>query len=346
MGTESEDASNSNAPMEISWQFDYLFDSDKLKSLYSKAKRDQWDAEQDIDWDLQVDPSRPLFGRDVMAVFHVPLVQRLSASQQATLRAHLAAHQLSQILHGEQGALMTAGALTHAVPDHQGKLYAATQAMDEARHVEVFAAYIHKLAVTYPMSLTLKRLIDLTLGADSWVKIAIGMNMVVEGLALGTFHNVLAVTECELLRRIMRGVIRDESRHVGFGNLYVADAIKAMHADEREEVADFAFMAIKLMRDARHRREPDPAFALVLDRSGIDRNDFYKSVLEMRASGQKVELPKDQVHPFKHLMMPALVRVGAVTDRSRKRYEAEGIPVIEERSTLERMETGAPPAMN
>src|SRR4029077_9093866 len=135
------------------------------------------------------------------------------------------------------------------------------------------------------------------------------------------------------------GVLRDESRHVAFGSIYVADAIAAMHADDREDVADFAFTIVDLMRRARRRgAEPDPGFLSVLDQSGIDRADFWKSAAELAASGERFEPPRDLVHPFKHLMMPALVRVGAVTARARERYKAEGIPVWEDKQMLEKFE--------
>jgi hypothetical protein len=341
MSTNWETADILKAPMEICWQFDYEIDSEKLKTLYSKAKKYQWDAEVDLDWSQSVDPSRPVIGEDAFGVFRVPLVHKLSPSQQSQLRAHLAAHQLSQIVHGEQGALMTAAALTHAVPDYEGKLYAATQTMDEARHVEVYERYVRKLAIVYPMGKALKHLIDITLTADHWVKIAVGMNMVVEGLALGSFHNMLQVTTCDLLRKILQGVLRDESRHVAFGALYVGQTMADMHPDEREDIADFAFTAVDLMRKARSRNAPpDEAFLQVLDNCDIDRTDFFASVGEMFASGQKFEMPRDQVHPFKHLMMPALVRVGAVTERTRKRYEEAGIPVWEDKRALEQFEAG------
>jgi len=328
------------SPMEICWQFAYEIDNDKLKALYAKAKKYQWDAEADLDWSYAVDPSRPIMEDDAIGgVMRVPLVQRLNESQRERLLAHLAAHRLSQFLHGEQGALMTAAALTHAVPDYQGKLYAATQTMDEARHVEVYAKYIQKLALVYPMGVALKKIIDLTLTANHWVKIAIGMNLVVEGLALASFHNMLQVTPCALLQQILRGVLRDESRHVAFGSLYVGEALHAMHPDDREDVADFAFEIVNLMRRARKRgAEPDPGFLSVLDNSGIDQRDFWKSVAELATSAERFEPPHDQIHPFKHLMMPALVRVGAITDRARERYRAEGIPVWEDRRALEQFE--------
>ncbi|MET0390601.1 MAG: ferritin-like domain-containing protein [Polyangiales bacterium] len=340
MTTRWETSDVLQSPMEICWQFAYEIDSDKLKALYTKAKQFQWDAEADLDWSLPVDPSRPIMEDDMISgVMRVPLIQGLSKSQRETLLAHLAAHRLSQFLHGEQGALMTAAALTHAVPDYQGKLYAATQTMDEARHVEVYARYIHKLAIVYPMTPVLKAIIDRTLMAQHWVKTAIGMNMIVEGLALASFHNMLRVTPCELLKRILRGVLRDESRHVAFGSLYVGDAVAAMHPDDREDVADFTFEIVRMMRQARQRgAAPDPGFLSVLDNSQIDRDDFMKSVATLLASGQRVEMPRDQIHPFKHLMMPALVRVGVITERARERYKAEGIPVWEDRGKLEQFE--------
>jgi hypothetical protein len=237
---------------------------------------------------------------------------------------------------------MTAAALTHAVPDYEGKLYAATQTMDEARHVEAYEKYVRKLAIVYPMGVWLKELIDDTLVADHWVKIAIGMNMVVEGLALASFHNMRRATSCELLRALTEGVLRDESRHVAFGNVYVGDAIAQMHDDDREDVAQFAFECVKKMvtanRSGRGAVGADPGFLKVLENADIDVEELFGAVKEARAAGHKVEPPSDAVHAFKDLMMPALVRVGAVTDRTRALYEAENIPIYEDPSVLESLE--------
>jgi hypothetical protein len=328
--------------MEICWQFSYEIDSERLKNLYSKAKRLQWDAEEQIDWSQPIDPSRPLIDEDRFGLSQLPFVQRMAKSQQEALRAHIAAYQLSQFLHGEQGALMTAAALTHAVPDYEGKLYAATQTMDEARHVEVYDRYIKKLALIYPMSVALKAVIDTTLKADRWEKIAIGMNMVVEGLALGAFQNMRKSTSCPLLRSIVEGVLRDEARHVAFGNLYVAQAIAKMHPDEREDVADFAFEAITALRNRPGGNSGaigfDPGFVQVLQAVSIDPLDFMRGVAEARAQGARVQPPVDQVHAFRDLMMPALVRVGVITDRVRARYAQAGVKIYEDQSVLRSME--------
>jgi hypothetical protein len=336
-----------SAPMEICWQFDYAIDVEKLRNLYSKAKELQWNAERDLRWDTPIDPSKPIVDEAQFGFQALSVIRKLSKSQRETFTAHVAAHLLSQFLHGEQGALMTAAALTHAVPDYEAKLYAATQTMDEARHVEAYQKYIDKLAIVYPMSPGLKELIDATLTADHWVKIAIGMNMVVEGLALAAFHNMRKQTTCDLLRAITENVLRDEARHVAFGNVYVGETIRDMHADDREDVAQFAFEAIKAMVDnqggvdGRGKRRRDPGFLKVLGESGIDPQDFLASLIEAQQAGLKVERPPGQVHSFKDLMMPALVRVGAVTERTRALFAAEQIPVFEDASVLERMEQQA-----
>jgi len=328
----------------FSWQFDYELGVEKLANLYHKSKRQQWDAAQDINWELPVDPARPLIEDERFNLASMPFVKRLSRSQQETFRAHAGAQRISQFLHGEQGALMTSAALTHAVPDHEGKLYAATQTMDEARHVEAFAGYLRKLAIIYPMSPFLKTLIDNTLRSGHWVKIAIGMNMIVEGLALGAFHNMRRATECALLRQIIEGILRDEARHVAFGNVYVGRAISEMHEDEREDVAQFAFEALLQMANATGRRaaesgqQADPTFALVLENSGIDPADFETGMREAAALGINFERQPGAVHAFKDLMMPALVRVGAITPRTRALLAEEGIRIFDDMSVLESLE--------
>jgi len=330
----------------FSWQFDYEMGVEKLRNLYHKSKKFQWDAATDLDWSLDVDPSKPIIEDERFALARIPFVKRLSQRQQETFRAHVGAQRISQFLHGEQGALMTAAALTHAVPDYEGKLYAATQTMDEARHVEAFEGYVRKLALIYPMSPFLKELIDVTLEADHWVKIAIGMNMIVEGLALGAFHNMRRATQCELLRSILEGVLRDESRHVAFGNVYVGKTIGEMHEDEIEDVAEFAFDALMLMVQSTGRREgrppaPDPTFQLVLENSEIDPMDFVAGMKEAREDGIEFDQAPGTIHPFKDLMMPALVRVGAVTARTREKFASEGVLLFEDATVLEQMEDDA-----
>lgn len=333
-------------PMEIAWSFRYAMSADKVEDLYKRAKQNQWDSDEILPWDTPVDPSKPLIN-DRSDVYHrMPFFQKLSKSQQETFTAHSTAQLLSQFLHGEQGALMTAACVTHSVPDVTAKLYAATQTMDEARHVEVYAKYCDKIAIVYPMSLWLKALIDATLQSDRYEKVMIGMNMIVEGLALGAFNNMYRTTQCELLKKLTFNVMRDESRHVSFGHAFLGPVIAKLPEDEVEDLANFAFQAVSIIfgggQAGTLASRVDPGFMQVLENSNLDPEDFFKGIAEAEAAGVVQELPPGQIHSLKDLMMPALARVGLLTPTVRKKYEEAGIPIFDDPRVLEAMEGGHP----
>lgn len=328
----------------IAWRFDYVQNEQKVEDLYNRAKQNQWDAIEILDWDYEVDPSKPLIGGQDSVYANMSFFKKLNQSQQEKFMAHSTAQLLSQFLHGEQGALMTAAMVTHSVPDAGAKLYAATQTMDEARHVEVYAKYCKKIAMTYPMSPWLKALIDITLQSDKYQKIMIGMNMIVEGLALGAFNNMYRTTSCPLLKGITFNVMRDESRHVSFGHAFLGPVFKTMHQDDVEECAEFAFTAVKHLLTATAggtgASDTDPGFMMVLENCDIDPKDFFASISEAQEEGQFEVTPPGQIHSVKDLMMPALARVGLITDRTRPMYEEAGIPIWDDPTVLNKMEDG------
>jgi len=335
-------------PMNIAWTFDYIMSGDKVEDLYKRAKQNQWDSDELLPWDTVVDPSKPLINARSDVYHRMPFFQKLSKSQQETFTAHSTAQLLSQFLHGEQGALMTAACVTHSVPDATAKMYAATQTMDEARHVEVYAKYCDKIAIVYPMSLWLKALIDATLKSDRYEKVMIGMNMIVEGLALGAFNNMYRTTQCELLKKLTFNVMRDESRHVSFGHAYLGPVIAKLHPDEVEDLAEFAFAAVSILAGGGTAgtlaSRVDPGFMEVLANSNIDPDDLFKGLEEAEALGITQELPPGQIHSLNDLMMPALARVGLLTPSVRKKYEEAGIPIAEDARILNAMEGGHPVA--
>lgn len=336
-------------PMEIAWTFNYDLGNTKIEDLYRRAKQNQWDSDQLLPWNTPVDPSSPLI-TDRSSLYHkMPFFKKLSKSQRETFIAHSTAQLLSQFLHGEQGALMTAACVTHSVPDASAKLYAATQTMDEARHVEVYARYCDKIAMVYPMSPWLKSLIDATLKSDRYEKVMIGMNMIVEGLALGAFNNMYHSTTCPLLKAITFNVMRDESRHVSFGYSYLGPVIAKLNDAEREDLADFAFNAIFLIVQATMKQDAqglasraDPGFMEVLANSGIDADDFFAGLEDAAEQGILQELPPGQVHSLKDLMLPAIARVGLITPRARKKYEEAEIPIFDDVRVLHALEGGTP----
>ncbi len=336
-------------PMEIAWTFAYELGGGKVEDLYKRAKQNQWDSDELLPWDTQVDPSNPLIA-DRSSLYHqMPFFKKLSKSQQETFTAHSTAQLLSQFLHGEQGALMTAACVTHSVPDATAKLYAATQTMDEARHVEVYARYCDKIAMVYPMSPWLKALIDATLKSDRYEKVMIGMNMIVEGLALGAFNNMYHTTNCPLLKALTFNVMRDELRHVSFGHAYLGPVIAKLDEASREDLAEFTFQAVNLIYQATMTggnqglaSRLDPGFVEVLQNSAIDVDDFFKGLDAATALGITQELPPGQIHALKDLMMPAIARVGLITPTARKKYDDAAVPIFDDPRVLQAMEGGAP----
>ena len=323
-------------PMQVSWNFDYESRVAKLDDLYNRAKENQWNAAE-LEWDTPIDPSNPIIAPQQSQYSRMPFFKTLSENQQQTFLAHSTAQVLSQFLHGEQGALLTASTIAHAVPDVKAKYYAATQTVDEARHVEAYDRYVNKIAIHYPVVPWLKQLIDVTLKTRDFHKVMIGMNMIIEGLALGAFNNMYRETEEPLLKSITFNVMRDESRHVSFGHVFLAPAVAAMHPDDREDLAQFAFDAVSIL--IKGQKGPmDTGFLEVLNVSGIDPEDFAAGVKEAAELGITRDLPPGQIHSLKDLMIPALVRAGLVTERSKALFEEAGVPVNADLSVLEAME--------
>ena len=323
-------------PMQVAWNFDYTTDIAKLDDLYGRAKENQWNV-VDLDWDTPIDPSNPIIAADHSQYGRMPFFRRLSSTQQETFMAHSTAQLLSQFLHGEQGALMTAATVTHAVPDMKAKFYAATQTIDEARHVEAYDRYVNKIAIHYPIVPWLKQLVDVTLNTCDFHKVMIGMNMIIEGLALGAFNNMYKQTAEPLLKSITFNVMRDESRHVSFGHVFLTPVVAALHLDDREDLAQFAFDAVKILVEGQQ-QPMDAGFLKVLEVSGIEVDDFVAGMKEADELGITRDLPPGQIHSLQDLMMPALVRAGLVTARTSELFTALGVPVDVDLSVLEAME--------
>ena len=214
------------------------------------------------------------------------------AVQQAAgnLLAHSTAQMLSQFLHGEQGALLTAATVAHGVPDMKAKYYAATQTIDEARHVEAYDRYVNKIAIHYPMVPWLKLLIDTTLQTNNFCKVMIGMNMIIEGLRSGRLQQHVqadrrAAAEIHHLQRDARRVAPRLLRPRLPGTHGCGDA-----PDEREDLAQFAFDAVEISgRPGPAYREPVPARCCEV--SEIDPHDFMAGIKEAAELGITGDLP-------------------------------------------------------
>ncbi|MBI3768598.1 MAG: ferritin-like domain-containing protein [Deltaproteobacteria bacterium] len=237
-------------PSVFTW--DYRTRHEELLRLYEKGKTLQWNASTDIDWSIDVDPERTT-ADEVAAIDGIlALPERLDLHHRRQLDHHFNAFLLSQFLHGEQGALLATAQIVNTMPWPEGKFYAANQVADEARHVEVYRRYLtEKLGLSYAVNPHLHTLLSQIIGESRWDMIYLGMQIMVEGLALAAFGLMRFTAANEpLIQQITSYVMRDEARHVAFGVLSLQDLYtKEMTSTELKEREEFVIEATMLMRN-------------------------------------------------------------------------------------------------
>jgi len=297
---------------ETAYSWNYAATKQELRELYEKAKREQWNGTTQLPWDTPVDPEREIIPQAYNPLEDYGPYRKLSEREVKRLRHAQLAWQLSQFMHGEQGALLVASQLVGAVPRIDAKLYAATQAMDEARHVEVFSRYLQeKIDWQWPINPNLKELLDMILLDRRWDFKYLGMQILVEGLAMAAFGNMFRLAQEPLARELVRYVMKDESRHVAFGVLSLRGHYADMDDGERREREDFVAEACSLMRD-RLLAEEVWAFA------GFDIAETRKVVLGS-------PIMKIFQHSLFSRIVPNIKRLGLLTPRVRSAFEALGI---------------------
>ncbi len=247
-----------NADSIFTW--DYERTRVPLSKLYEKAKTSQWNGETDLDWSIEVDPERlarenPLTPTvEGIAAVGIDLgntaLSRWTDDDWVQFGINRQQWSLSQFLHGEQGALVCTAKIVETVPWIDAKYYASTQVMDEARHVEVFAKYLDtKLDGHYPINHHLKMLLDDIIADSRWDMTYLGMQIMVEGLALASFGLAQQMTSDPLLKQLLRYVMSDEARHVAFGVLSLKEYYAQLSDAELMDRQEFAFEAAVRMRD-------------------------------------------------------------------------------------------------
>ncbi|MEW2360088.1 ferritin-like domain-containing protein [Spirillospora sp. NPDC029432] len=248
-----------NVPMAGDTRFTWEYDGgrDRLLNLYQKGKDKQWDAQKRIDWDLEIDPNNvaqlpeqfnPLFGSDIW--------EKMTQKERDEFWRHQGSWMFSQFLHGEQGALNVSARIVQSVPDLDSKFYAATQTMDEARHVELYTRFVHeKIGMYYPINQDLAKLLAESLEDSRWDLPYLGMQVLIEGLALAAFGLYRDMSQNALVKQLLAYVMQDEARHVAFGRLALKDHYAALTSRERAEREEFVVEGCYLMRDRFKGRE-------------------------------------------------------------------------------------------
>ncbi|MGH8985981.1 MAG: ferritin-like domain-containing protein [Acidimicrobiia bacterium] len=270
----------SNGDAIFTW--DYERSRPALGKLYERAKKSQWNGQTDLPWDTDVDQEHVVlanalanggtFGPE-LDVSGTPF-EKWGDKEWLEFGVQSQNWTLSQFLHGEQGALICTAKVVETVPWIDGKYYAATQVMDEARHVEVFAKYLdEKLSGHYPINAHLRLLLDDIINDSRWDMTYLGMQIMVEGLALAAFGFIQQMTTEPLLKQLLRYVMADEARHVAFGVLSLQEYYQELSASELRERQEFAFEAAVRMRDRFLQQE-------VWDRMGVDVKEAVKVVMQ------------------------------------------------------------------
>ena len=232
-----------------------------LNRLYEKAKTSQWNGSVDLDWSLPVDQEsvadhmaqnnpETLFLKQLSVNDPSSPLHNWSDDEYRTLAFESQTYLLSQFLHGEQGALICAAKLVEQAPWIEAKYYASSQVMDEARHVEVFARYLdEKLEGEYAIASPLAMLLDGIIEDEAWDKTYLGMQIMVEGIALAAFSLMRQISPDPLLQDLLKYVMSDEARHVAFGVISLKEAYQEMTEAEIRERQEYAFETGLLARD-------------------------------------------------------------------------------------------------
>lgn len=321
----------------VVWDWRYGIKDSKVNAIYRKAVSEQWDVE-DLNWSDSIDPSREAFYRENSDFLDPALTEMLSRSQKEAFVSLQLAESLSQILHGEQGALMASCSLAMKLPDKDAKLFAAAQSMDEARHVEVFTRYITRLHDVFPPSATLHRLLEKIMAMKRWEGQLVGTHIVIEGIALSGFSNLRKSTNCSLLQNLLKYVMRDEARHVAFGNNCLKQSMADMHPDDRAEIEDFAAGLVEDVRQWGTQPEDHANFIRNLIRIGIDPLDYTKKLKQNLEFCERTNLSSGMSKGLSAVIMPGLQRVGLITDRTRERFAESELSDVTNLRALQELE--------
>lgn len=291
----------------------------EIERLYEAAKHAQWNVSTDIDWSIEVDPlstTKPIIPDKFCPASPLPLWAKLTPQQQAIERQSLLSWLMSQLLHGEQGAMYATSQVVQSVPWIDAKLFGANQIGDEARHVEVFHRYIHeKLEKRYNINDNLYVLIESIMQDSRWDVKFLGMQIMVEGFGLGAFRAVKEIVDEPLLEDILQYVIADEARHVHFGVLALEEFYRTELSES--ELAERADLALEISMLLQKRFLAHEIY-----------HEFYDHQMSLE-QWNKFAYQSDLMKIFRYsmfdLIIPNLNRLGLITDKVRPIYKANGL---------------------
>src|SRR5436190_7059208 len=304
--------------LETLWDYDYEPTHAELETLYETAKKNQWNGSTAIDWSHRPGAAGPVLNVQV-AFAGTNFFARLTPEEQKEVEIRVSAWRLSQFLHGEQGALVGCGQLVNSIPELDAKLYASTQLVDERRHVEVFESYVKKLHKIYPVDPLLKTVLDEILATNLWELKLLGMQMIVEGLAIAAFNLMRKQTADRTLAQLLDYVLQDEGRHVNFEYFALRQSIPDMAPAKREYLEDFTVNACDQMY-ARDEHTGFRSIQSVWNEMGWDGEKIWKDTV-----ANSMTTKHFNSFLFQDNLMPRLQRLGLISERVAPKYRALGL---------------------
>jgi hypothetical protein len=305
-----------DVPLSLHWTWDYAEEAEDLRRLYEKGKVGQWNAETDVAWDARVSNDEWLLNPEASALAQLCKMMGKDEATQKAAAFDEVAYTISQLLHGEQAALQLCGQLTNLCDGIDQKLYAASQVIDEARHIEVLAKFLQrKMGTLYPIGATLKTLLDILLEAPGMKYKVLGMQTLFEGMAVGIMDMIRRESRCDLFSDILLRVEGDESRHAAFGVLNMRRIVRESSKQEREEMEDWAFGILETLNanqqlDMLHHLAPKYGFEPELIVQGFTKLPEFAQINSM---------------PYMHTVVPNLLRLGLITERTQDQWMRVGM---------------------
>ena len=315
------------SPLELRWTWEYGSEVAELRSLYEKGKVNQWNAEADLDWSVPVSRDEWILDPDASLLAQMAKLMGADEATQKSAAFDELNYILSQLLHGEQAALQLCGQLTNVCDKMDEKWYAASQVVDEARHIEALAKFMQrKLGTIYPIGATLKVLLEELLRAPDAKTKTLGMQCLFEGTAVGIFDLLRSTSRNPLLSEMIRRVEQDEARHAAFGVLCMRRVVRDAEPEEREQMEDWAFSIL----EALNANQQLDMLHLLGPKYGLDARNVVLAATSMPSFADFNSLL------FMHTVIPNLKGLGLLTERTEGDWRRLGM-MTDRRITLDEL---------
>ncbi|MBS0223112.1 MAG: ferritin-like domain-containing protein [Proteobacteria bacterium] len=311
--------------------------SDAFDSIISATHDHFWDPldKSYIDFDQPFDmATAPIMPLDNIIELRSAVADRLDERQKVQLANDVIHWSVSNLLHGEQGALLLSASLCHVLVDPGAQEYAANQAREEARHVTGFSRYIAKRwGAPLPAGQTIATVLADLVSTDEVYKKIVGMQMLIEGLAMGSFATLNARTNDPVLRRLVQLVMSDEAFHHRFGRLWAAKTIRHLNEEEHRKVEDWSAQLFQMLLFNLINAEQKQ---VIYAKYGLDWQWVRDAIKETFSDDDRRDQLKDSTNIFR-VLIKTLLHAGIITQRTAPLYavwvdmkeleaEGEGIP--------------------